>query len=195
MNYIWISIILISIIFGVINGNSELMVEILLDTPKSTLEMLINIGGLIIFYNGLFKMAIDSGVINKFSKYFIKIIHLIFPEIPKDHIVNEYICCNYENYILEVIQTGWVNLDINSIISYAVDRIKKRKKKFGLYIRTKRYTSFGEAYDKQFIENGYECVQNQILLTNSSAKVIKEQSKSGKYTVIGDFCPSNIMPV
>ena len=94
MNYIWISIILISIIFGVINGNSELMVEILLDTPKSTLEMLINIGGLIIFYNGLFKMAIDSGVINKFSKYFIKIIHLIFPEIPKDHIVNEYICCN-----------------------------------------------------------------------------------------------------
>lgn len=94
MNYIWISIILISIIFGIINGNSELMVEILLDTPKSTLEMLINIGGLIIFYNGLFKMAIDSGVINKFSKYFIKIIHLIFPEIPKDHIVNEYICCN-----------------------------------------------------------------------------------------------------
>lgn len=94
MNYIWISIILISIVYGVVNGNSEKMVEMLLDTPKSTLDMLINIGGLIIFYNGLFKMAIDSGVINKFSKYFIKIIHLIFPEIPKDHIVNEYICCN-----------------------------------------------------------------------------------------------------
>ena len=94
MNYIWISIILISIVYGVVNGNSEKMVEMLLDTPKSTLDMLINIGGLIIFYNGLFKMAIDSGVINKFSKYFIKIIHFIFPEIPKDHIVNEYICCN-----------------------------------------------------------------------------------------------------
>ena len=70
MNYIWISIILISIVYGVVNGNSEKMVEMLLDTPKSTLDMLINIGGLIIFYNGLFKMAIDSGVINKFSKYF-----------------------------------------------------------------------------------------------------------------------------
>ena len=94
MNYIWFSIIFISIVFGVLNGNSELMVEMLLDTPKSTFEMLINIGGLIIFYNGLFKMAIDSGIINKISKYFIKFIHLIFPEIPKNHIVNEYICCN-----------------------------------------------------------------------------------------------------
>ena len=100
-----------------------------------------------------------------------------------------------ENYILEVIQTGWVNLDINSIISYAVDRIKKRKKKFGLYIRTKRYTSFGEAYDKQFIENGYECVQNQVVLTNSSAKVLKEDVTERKYTVLGDFTPTKIMPV
>lgn len=99
-----------------------------------------------------------------------------------------------ENFILDIIQNSWVELDINSILSYAVDRIRKRKKRFGLFIRSKKYTSFGEKYDKQFVENGYECVQNQIVLTNSSAKVLRCEQKSGKYTILNNFCPSNSIP-
>lgn len=96
-----------------------------------------------------------------------------------------------ENYIIDIVQTGWINLDVNSILSYATYQIKKRKKKFGLFVKTKRYSSMGENFDKQFIENGYECVQNQIILTNSSARVLKEESKTNKYTVLSDFCPAS----
>ncbi len=99
-----------------------------------------------------------------------------------------------ENYVVDIIQTSWVNLDINSILSYAEYQIKKRKKRFGLFVRTKRYTNIGENYEKQFLENGFECVQNQIVLTNSTAKVLKNTNESVKFTVLADFLPSKPIP-
>lgn len=99
-----------------------------------------------------------------------------------------------ENYVVDVVRSSWIDLDINSIISFAYSQIKKRKKRFGFFVRSKRYTSMGESYEKVFVENGYECVQNQIVLTNSSARVLKEPVKTGRYTILTDFCPSNVMP-
>lgn len=96
-----------------------------------------------------------------------------------------------ENFIVDISQAGWVDIDINSVLSYAVYQIKKRKKKFGLFIKTKRYTNLGEKYEELFIKNGFKCVQNQIVLTNSSARILREPKKTGKFTVLSDFCPSN----
>lgn len=101
-----------------------------------------------------------------------------------------------ENYLVDVIQNSWTNLDINEILSFAADKIKRRNRKFGLFVKTKRYTTSGEDYDKIYMENGYECIQSQNILTNSSAKVLRVEEKTGKFTAIGDFYPSsNIMPV
>ena len=99
-----------------------------------------------------------------------------------------------ENYVVDIIQTNWINLDINAILSFATYQIKKRKKRFGLFVRTKRYTSIGENYEAQFIQNGFECVQNQIVLTNSSARVLREPNQAIKYTVLADFLPSKPIP-
>ena len=99
-----------------------------------------------------------------------------------------------ENYVVDIIQTNWINLDINAILSFATYQIKKRKKRFGLFVRTKRYTSIGENYEAQFIQNGFECVQNQIVLTNSSARVLREPNQAVKYTVLADFLPSKPIP-
>ncbi len=99
-----------------------------------------------------------------------------------------------ENYILDIIQSGWSDLNINSVIHFASDKIKKRNKHFGLFLKSQRYTNLGEKYEEIFGQNGYECVQNQILLTNSSARVLKETSKSGKYMILSDFIPTNGIP-
>lgn len=95
-----------------------------------------------------------------------------------------------ENFVIDIIQTSWVNLNINSIINFATHQIKKRKKRFGLFVRTKRYTNIGDKYEKQFIENGYDCVQNQIVLTNSSAQVLKDSNKIEKYTTLVNIFPT-----
>lgn len=99
-----------------------------------------------------------------------------------------------ENYIIDIIQSGWVELDLNAVLSYATCQIKKRKKRFGLFVRTKRYTNLGEKYETQFLQNGFECVQNQIVLTNSSARVLRESTENVKYTVLTDFLPSKPIP-
>lgn len=96
-----------------------------------------------------------------------------------------------ENYVVDIIQASWVNIDIDEVLSYAIYQIKKRKKKFGLFVKTKRYINVGEKYEELFKQNDFSCVQNQIVLTNSSARILKENLRTGKYTVLGDFCPTN----
>jgi len=99
-----------------------------------------------------------------------------------------------ENYIIDIIHTNWVDTDVNSLLHFAADKIKKRKKRFAIYVKSKKYTCCGEKYEEQFKQNGYECVQNQIVLTNSSARVLKDTAKSGKFTVLDTFLPTNGIP-
>ena len=94
MNRIWVFIIGICIIYGIISGNSEAMVNASLEVPKDTLDLLIKVGGLIIFYNGLFQIAIDSGMIRKLSKIIYPITRFIFKDIKKDSKVHEYVSAN-----------------------------------------------------------------------------------------------------
>lgn len=95
-----------------------------------------------------------------------------------------------ENYIADIIQTGWLDEEIDAILHFISDKIKKRKKRFGLFVKSKLYTAVGQKYEEEFAKNGYECVQSQILLTNSSARVLKEPENVRKYTVLSNFLPS-----
>ena len=93
-----------------------------------------------------------------------------------------------ENFILDIIQSSWIELDIRALIAFAKVQIAKRQKNFNLYIRTKKYTQLGERDEKYFMENKFECVQNQIVLTNSSAKIIRENVHTGQFTILSQFC-------
>ena len=92
-----------------------------------------------------------------------------------------------ENYILDIIQSSWDEIDINIILYFAINKIQKRTKNAKLYIKTKKYTSLGEKYEKDFMEQKLECVKNQIVLTNSTAKIIKNAERSKKFTVLNQF--------
>ena len=73
------------------------------------------------------------------------------------------------------------------LISFAYSQIQKRTKNAKLFAKTKKYTHQGEIYEKIFLDNNCECVQNKIVLTNSSAKIIKEDSEVRKFTVLNQF--------
>lgn len=92
-----------------------------------------------------------------------------------------------ENYIVDITQSSWVEVDINAVVNYAYHQIQKRKKHFNLYITTKKYAQTGEKYEKQFMEDKFECIQNQIVLTNSSAKIIRDAVPTGRFTVLSQF--------
>ena len=93
-----------------------------------------------------------------------------------------------ENFIVDIVQSSWVDIDIDAIIAFANDQIKKRISHYNLYIKTKKYTQLGEKYEQEFKSRNFECVQNQIVLTNSSAKIIKDPARSGRFTILSQFC-------
>ena len=94
MNKIWVIIISICIGYGLISGNVEEMVKASLNVPKDTLDLLIKVGGLIIFYNGVFQIAIDSGLIKKLSFIIYPLVKRIFKDLKKDSSVHELISAN-----------------------------------------------------------------------------------------------------
>ena len=94
MNIIWILIIVLCFFYAFINGNIDDFIDKLFEVPKITITMLITIGSLIIIYNGIFKIAIKSGIIERIGKMFRFISYLLFPKIPKNHILHSYICSN-----------------------------------------------------------------------------------------------------
>lgn len=108
----------------------------------------------------------------------------------KSKIIQAYLSiktADNENYILDIVQSSWNEIDINLILYFAINTIKKRKKDAKLFIKTKKYTSHGEKYEKEFMEQKMECVKNQIVLTNSSAKIIKDAVRTKKFTVLNQF--------
>lgn len=94
MNKIWVTIIILSALYGIFFGNVEEMVNSILNVPKKTLELLLLVGGLMIFWNGIFNIAIESGLIRRLSKLIMPFTKKLFSKLPSDHIVHEYICAN-----------------------------------------------------------------------------------------------------
>ena len=92
-----------------------------------------------------------------------------------------------ENYILDIIKTSWDNVSIDELIAFAYYQIKRRKKSAKLFIKSKKYTHQGETFETDFIERKFECIQNKIVLTNSSARIIKEEEHVKKFTVLNQF--------
>lgn len=89
-----------------------------------------------------------------------------------------------QNYVLDLIKSPWAEIDINEVISFANSQIQKRKKRFNLFVKTKKYTQYGEQLEKDCLQQKFECIQNQVVLTNSSARIIKNEESTGKYIVI-----------
>ena len=99
-----------------------------------------------------------------------------------------------ENYVVNIISAGGTQIDINPILHFVSDEIKKRKNRFGLFVKSKQYTNVSSMLEEQFIQNGFECVQNRMVLTNSSVRVLKNPEKSGRYTILNNFIPTNGIP-
>lgn len=94
MNRIWVFLIIFCLIFGVASGNEKEMSEALLNSPSEALNLLLTIGGLIIFYSGIFQIALDAKVISYLSRYGKKITKWLFPNISDKSPIHEYVTAN-----------------------------------------------------------------------------------------------------
>lgn len=98
MNIIWTIIIIFCLIFSIFTNNFTILINALFDVPEESLKLLINLGGLIIIYNGLFQIAIDCKIIKKISFIFRPIIKSIYKT--NDENILNLLCANFTANLL-----------------------------------------------------------------------------------------------
>lgn len=84
MNYIFVFLILISIITAIYTGKIEEVTNELLNATQRAVQVSIGLIGIMAFWLGVAKIAQKSGLINLISKLISPILKLIFNELPKN---------------------------------------------------------------------------------------------------------------
>ena len=97
-----------------------------------------------------------------------------------------------KNYILDIVQSSWVEPNFDSIIGFAYEQIKKRQQNFNMFLKTKKYTQTGEKYEQILMEHKLECVQTQVVLTNTSARIIKDKVTSKRFIMLNQFLDGGV---
>ena len=84
MNYIWYFLIVVSIVFGAINGTIEDVAKAIFSGTELAVRIVLTLLGIMTFWLGIMKIAEKSGIVEWLSKLLNPIAQKIFPEIPKD---------------------------------------------------------------------------------------------------------------
>ena len=84
MNYIWYFLIVVSIIYGAINGTLADVAKAIFTGTELSVKIVLTLLGIMTFWLGIMKIAEKSGIVEFLSKLLKPIARLIFHEIPKD---------------------------------------------------------------------------------------------------------------
>lgn len=104
LNYLWGMMIVIGIIVGVLKGNIAAVSNATIGSSKEAVSLCVTMLGIMAMWTGLMQVAKKSGLIGSLTKALRPVLHFLFPDIPKDHIANEYIA---SNMIANFLGLGW----------------------------------------------------------------------------------------
>lgn len=92
LNYIWIGLILIAVLFGIVQmvffGQAEIINDILQSTfgsAKTGFEISLGLTGVLSLWMGIMKIGEKGGVVQKMSGVVSPFFTRLFPEVPKGH--------------------------------------------------------------------------------------------------------------
>lgn len=84
LNYIWSFIVVISIIFSVLLGNTENLSNALINSGASSIELILTMAGIMCLWSGIMNIAIDSGFTSLMAKIFSPILRRLFPKLDRN---------------------------------------------------------------------------------------------------------------
>ncbi|MBT2656446.1 spore maturation protein [Bacillus sp. ISL-18] len=94
VNYIWVAMTIIGIVFALINGTMEAVNKAVFDGAKEAVTLCIGLISVLVFWLGMMRIAEESGLLQKLTKLFRPIVKRIFPEVPANHPAMGYILSN-----------------------------------------------------------------------------------------------------
>jgi spore maturation protein A len=85
LNAIWLSMMVLSVVVGAIEGRLGFVVQAITDSAKFGFEVALGLAGIMALWLGIMGVASASGLIHKIAHLLRPIMRRLFPEIPEDH--------------------------------------------------------------------------------------------------------------
>ena len=94
INYIFGIFIIVGILYSLVNSNISIINNSLISSGATAIDMIIKMIPLLCLWLGVMKIAEKSGLLNKVSHLFSKVLRPIFPELKKDGMAISYLASN-----------------------------------------------------------------------------------------------------
>lgn len=85
LNYIWLGLMLIALVFGAITGNLKEVTDAAIEYAGIAVDISLGLIGIMAFWLGIMKIAEKGGIIRILSRAIRPLASVLFPDIPKDH--------------------------------------------------------------------------------------------------------------
>lgn len=94
VNYIWVFMTIVGIVFAVINGTWDEVNKAIFDGAKEAVTLCIGLISVLVFWLGMMRIAEESGLLEKLAKLFRPLVKMLFPDVPAHHPAMGYILSN-----------------------------------------------------------------------------------------------------
>ncbi|WP_035340067.1 nucleoside recognition domain-containing protein [Halalkalibacter hemicellulosilyticus] len=94
INKIWMSMLVIGVVFAAINGRMSEVNEAIFSGAKDAVTICIGLISILVFWLGLMRIAEVAGMLRGLSRLMEPFVRKIFPEVPKGHPAMGYILSN-----------------------------------------------------------------------------------------------------
>lgn len=94
INYIWVAMTVIGLLFAVINGKLKDVNEAIFQSAGEAVTLCIGLISILVFWLGMMRIAQEAGLLDKLANLFRPLILKLFPEVPSDHPAVGYILSN-----------------------------------------------------------------------------------------------------
>lgn len=85
LNVIWLSMIIASVLAGIINHRVDQVVLAVTDSAKEAFQLIIALGGVMTFWLGIMSIASKAGLIDRLSALLKPLLRPLFPGVPPEH--------------------------------------------------------------------------------------------------------------
>lgn len=104
LNYIWVFMIIIGIVYGSFTGQMAEISNGVIDSSKEAVQLCITMLGVVALWTGIMEIAKESGLVASLTKGMRPFLKFLFPRIPKEHPAMSYISLNC---IANILGLGW----------------------------------------------------------------------------------------
>lgn len=85
LNVIWLSMIVISVLVGMMTGKIDAVVHSVTDSAKFGFELALGLSGIMALWLGIMSIATESGLVSILGRILKPLLKRLFPDIPVEH--------------------------------------------------------------------------------------------------------------